>query len=118
MLDIHLSCLKAQAIPVVHCIQALCNVSSLYVHSGSGIPSRLHVRSGTNTEPLGTSSQEVTCWVIWEIWSPLIQKEFSLLNVSDPYQEVCALGTSGLHNGSEAEPYPDVNGDVGDLLQL
>lgn len=68
-----------------HCIRTLSNVSSSHVHSCSGIPSRLQVRSGTNMELPDTASQEVTCWGIWEIWRPLFQKQVNLLNVSNPY---------------------------------
>lgn len=105
MLNMHLSCHKAHITPVAHFIQILSNMT---VHGSNGFTTRLQGRSGINAEvpDILTRSQsggEVagTCegdyfkgkWIFW--------------TVSNPQQEMCILGSPGLHNRNEAEPHPN-----------
>lgn len=76
------------------------------VHSWTSIPLRLQGRNDIITEVLDVSSEEITWWGIRRPGGRF-QRQVNFWTVSNPYPEMCALETSGLHNRTEAAPHSD-----------
>lgn len=89
MLSIHLSCLKAHAIPKPIAFGPFRTYPPRMFIAEAVFPQGCKLEVAQTWFP-DTASQEVTCWGTWEIWRPLFQKQVNLLNVSNPYTRKCA----------------------------